>query len=161
MLLLLLNFCSLFEDILKIAGILISDKEDLIQKTVGWMLREVGKRTIEIEENFLEEHYKEMTRTMLSYSIEKFPENTKRELFGMMDLDELKYAVKGLEQETVDTIIAWLPAKKQAMYEPVEGAVSKRDVDRTRKIIVDAAKVKEKEGEINIEDLLGGADMVE
>jgi len=109
------------------------------------------------------ELHKSVKRYFLTFEdvIEKFPENTKRELFGMMDLDELKYAVKGLEQETVDTIIAWLPAKKQAMYEPVEGAVSKRDVDRTRKIIVDAAKVKEKEGEINIEDLLGGADMVE
>jgi len=39
-----------FEDTLKIAGILISDKEDLIQKTVGCMLREVGKKAIEIEE---------------------------------------------------------------------------------------------------------------
>ena len=78
-----------------------------------------------------------------------------------MDLDELKYAVKGLDQEMVDTIIGWLPQKKQAMYEPVEGAVSKREVDRTRKIVVDAAKDLEKEGEINIEDILGGADMVE
>jgi len=42
------------------------------------MLREVGKKTIEIEENFLEEHYKEMPRTMLRYSIEKFPENRRK-----------------------------------------------------------------------------------
>lgn len=33
-----------FSETLKIAGMLISDKEDLIHKTVGWMLREVGKR---------------------------------------------------------------------------------------------------------------------
>ena len=67
-----------FEDTLKIAGLLISDKEDLIQKAVGWMLREVGKREIEIEDNFLEQHYKEMPRTMLRYSVEKFPKNRRK-----------------------------------------------------------------------------------
>ncbi len=63
-----------FEETLKISEILFHDKEDLIQKAVGWMLREVGKKVIEIEEEFLEEHYKEMPRTMLRYAIEKFPE---------------------------------------------------------------------------------------
>jgi 3-methyladenine DNA glycosylase AlkD len=38
------------------------------------MLREVGKKVIEIEDEFLEEHYKKMPRTMLRYAIEKFPE---------------------------------------------------------------------------------------
>ena len=63
-----------FEETLKISKILLHDKEDLIQKAVGWMLREVGKKVIEIEEEFLEEHYKKMPRTMLRYAIEKFPE---------------------------------------------------------------------------------------
>ena len=47
------------------------------------------------------------------------------------------------------------------MYEPVEGAVSKKDVDNARKEIVDAAKQMEKDGEINIEDILSGGEMVE
>jgi 3-methyladenine DNA glycosylase AlkD len=42
------------------------------------MLREVGKRNINVLEIFLKERYKEMPRTMLRYSIEKFPEEKRK-----------------------------------------------------------------------------------
>jgi flagellar motor switch protein FliG len=47
------------------------------------------------------------------------------------------------------------------MYEPVEGAISKREVDKARKNIVTAAKQMEKDGTFNLEDLVGGGEMVE
>lgn len=58
----------------QIAKMLLQDKEDLIHKAVGWMLREVGKRCSQkVLTNFLDKHYKVMPRTMLRYSIERFP----------------------------------------------------------------------------------------
>ena len=69
-----------YEETLRIAQLLIGDREDLIHKAVGWMLREVGKRSSATAEVFLRRHYRAMPRTMLRYAIEKLPE-AKRQAF--------------------------------------------------------------------------------
>ena len=90
-----------------------------------------------------------------------FPENLLRDLMNSVELDAIALALKGKNQEDVDKVINNLPKKKQAMYEPVEGATAKRDVDNAQKNIVDAARQMEKDGRFNLEDLLGSAEMVE
>ncbi len=70
-----------FVDTLRVATILLHHKHDLIQKAVGWMLREVGKRNFETEYAFLVENnrYKTMPRTMLRYAIERFPDDLRHD----------------------------------------------------------------------------------
>jgi len=125
----------------------------------------LGSMDPEEEEMFmtnLEQENPEMAEEVKRYRItfetifEIFPDNLLRDLMNAVDLDAVAMALKGMDQTVSDKVVGVLPKKKQAMYESVEGAVPKREVENARKSIVQSAKQMESDGAFKLEDLLGG-----
>lgn len=59
---------------------LLGDKEPLIHKACGWMLREIYWRVDKhFVESFIIDHYKQMSRTTLRYAIERMPEKQRKQ----------------------------------------------------------------------------------
>lgn len=71
-----------FDDTLRIADKLLLHKHDLIQKAVGWALRELGKKDIELLRSYLKENSTKMARTTLRYAIEKMDAEERRYWLG-------------------------------------------------------------------------------
>ena len=70
------------DDTYAIADIFLKDSaplHDLLQKAVGWLLREAGKRDMDRLAAWLQPRAATMPRTMLRYAIEKFPDSRRRE----------------------------------------------------------------------------------
>ena len=67
-----------FSDTKKISKMLLNDKEDLIHKAVGWMLREMGKQDEKELIKFLDKYTTKMPRTSLRYSLERLPEKKRK-----------------------------------------------------------------------------------
>ena len=70
-------------DTFKIAEILVNDKEDLVHKATGWMLRFAGDKNQKELLKFLYKHAATMPRTLLRYSIEKFDKKKKEHYMSM------------------------------------------------------------------------------
>jgi len=66
------------DDSYKLAEMLLGDKEDLMHKAVGWVLRECGKKDKARLVKFIKENGTHMPRTALRYAIEKFPEKERK-----------------------------------------------------------------------------------
>lgn len=60
------------------AGKHLHHPHDLMHKAVGWMLREMGKRDMNLLRQFLKQYAHEMPRTALRYAIEKMPESERK-----------------------------------------------------------------------------------
>ncbi len=128
----------------------------------------LGQMALEKADLFMEklsqdnpELFKEVKRYYLTFDdIFQLPDEVLRDVLNVIDLDVLARAVKGIDEETVEEAIKVLPAKKQAMYEPVEEALSKREVGEARRSVMEQVRKMQAAGQINIADILSG-EMVE
>ena len=65
------------KDIFKIAGILLMDKDDMVQKGYGWMLKAASQAYQKEVFDFVIKNKAVMPRTSLRYAIEKMPKELK------------------------------------------------------------------------------------
>ena len=133
-----------------------------IANILGQMNPEEESRFLDAVDRESPDLAKEIKKYHLTFdNILVFPDGLLRDIMNSVELDAIALAMKGQDQAVIDKIIENLPQKKQAMFEPVEGPVPKRDVDSAKKSIVDAARQMEKDGRFHLEDILGGSEMVE
>lgn len=66
---------NFLNDVFEISDILLKDRDDLVQKGYGWMLKEASKPHRQEVFEYVMNNKKEMPRTALRYAIEKMPED--------------------------------------------------------------------------------------
>jgi len=67
------------DDIFEIADRMLTDRDDMVQKGYGWMLKEASKAHQEEVFRYVMKHRSDMPRTALRYAIEKMPPELKQE----------------------------------------------------------------------------------
>lgn len=65
-------------DIFEIAGTMLTDKDDMVQKGYGWMLKAASQAHLHEVFDFVMMHKAVMPRTALRYAIEKMPADMKK-----------------------------------------------------------------------------------
>jgi 3-methyladenine DNA glycosylase AlkD len=75
-----------FDDTLKLIKLFLNDLEDLIHKAVGWMLMEIGKRDVAVENDFLKTHYNKDASYHAAFCNSKFPRASAKEIPGRQNL---------------------------------------------------------------------------
>jgi 3-methyladenine DNA glycosylase AlkD len=70
-------------DVFEISDVLLCDKEDLVQKGYGWLLKEASKLHQKEVFDYILKHRKVMPRTSLRYAIELMPKDLKEKAMAM------------------------------------------------------------------------------
>ncbi len=75
-----------------------------------------------------------------------------------IDIDIFALSVKGIEEEKIQSIVDIMPKKKQAMYQPIDKPMPKKEVMDSRRKLVELAQTIITSGDMKIEDIIGGED---
>ncbi len=138
-------------------------KASQFERGSGKKLAEMlGQMNLDQAEMFLdkmEQENPELLRDVKRYYITfddifTLPASAMRDILITVDLDDLALAFKGMPDEVVEAAIESLPAKKQAMYEPIDRTVTKREVNEAKAKVMQVVRDLEKSGALNVADLL-------
>ncbi len=65
------------------------------------------------------------------------PDEVLKEVFNEFDVDQVALALKGQPQELCDRVVQTMAQRRQAMYEPIEKPVARRQVEAAQKKVVE------------------------
>jgi len=72
-----------------------------------------------------------------------------------VDPDSLAKALRSYDQETVDSIVEYLPKRKQAMFTAIEQPIAKKEIRTARSGLVDIARKMVSDGQFSMDDIFG------
>tara|TARA_B110000263_G_scaffold83065_1_gene72711 strand:- start:384 stop:1316 length:933 start_codon:yes stop_codon:yes gene_type:complete len=72
-----------------------------------------------------------------------------------VDPDSLATALRSYDEEVTNTIVAYLPKRKQAMFTPIDKPISKKDIRIARAQLVSLARTMVDEGQFSMDDVFG------
>jgi len=72
------------KDVFEITDLLLLDKDDMVQKGYGWLLKEASRLHQKEVFDFIVKNKKKMPRTALRYAIELMPKNLKAEAMKLI-----------------------------------------------------------------------------
>lgn len=69
--------------VFKQCDVLLNDKDEFVQKSIGWLLKACSQQHEKKLVKYLEKNYKDMPRATLRYAIEKMPTQTRKRLLAL------------------------------------------------------------------------------
>ena len=72
-----------------------------------------------------------------------------------VDPDSLAKALRSYDEEVINTIVAYLPKRKQAMFTPIDKPISKKEIRASRAQLVSLARKMVSDGQFTMDDIFG------
>jgi len=72
-----------------------------------------------------------------------------------VDPDSLAKALRSYDEEVINTIVAYLPKRKQAMFTPIDKPISKKEIRASRSQLVSLARKMVSDGQFTMDDIFG------
>jgi len=104
------------------------------------------------------ELYEDIKQHYLTFDdLLEMPEHLMKDFWMSPDIDPdvLARALRSYEDETINSIIEFLPKRKQAMFTPIDKPIAKKEIRTARANLVAIARKMVSDGEFSMDDIFG------